>query len=84
MICLFTGGSGGGNRRSGGSCQVTCLDSSCQVRTGGTMGSCFLPPFPTKCSGLPSGCGSCVYECSRRKRRDAKFNYNDYNEYDEY
>ena len=66
----------GGNRRSGGSCKVTCLDSSCQVRTGGTMGSCFLPPFPTKCSGLPSGCRSCVNECSRCKQRDAKFNYN--------
>merc|ERR1712038_65152 len=54
-------------RDNGGSWQVTCLQSSCQVRTGGTMGSCFLPPFPTKCSGLPSGCGSCVNECSKIK-----------------
>merc|ERR1711988_348389 len=54
-------------RDNGGSCQVTCLQSSCQVRTGGTMGSCFLPPFPTKCSGLPSGCGSCVNECSKNQ-----------------
>ena len=66
------GGNGGG-----GSCRVTCKANSCEVRTGGTMGSCFLPPFPTECFGLPSGCGSCVNECSRRrKRRDAEFNYN--------
>ena len=26
---------------------MTCLKSSCQVRTGQTQGSCFLPPFPT-------------------------------------
>ena len=67
-----SGGNGGG-----GSCRVTCKANSCEVRTGGTMGSCFLPPFPTECFGLPSGCGSCVNECSRRrKRRDAEFNYN--------
>ena len=66
----------GGNGGSG-SCRVTCKANSCEVRTGGTMGSCFLPPFPTECFGLPSGCGSCVNECSRRrKRRDAQFNYN--------
>ena len=28
------------------------------------MGSCFLPPFNGGCSGLPSGCGSCIDECS--------------------
>ena len=27
------------------------------------MGSCFLPPFTTTCSGLPPGCGSCVEAC---------------------
>ena len=48
----------------GGSCQVTCLENSCQVRTGGNMGSCFLPPFNGGCGGLPSGCGSCIDECS--------------------
>ena len=47
-----------------GVCEVTCLENSCQVRNGGAMGSCFLPPFPTKCHGLPAGCGSCVNECS--------------------
>jgi len=51
---------------SSGSCQVTCKKSSCQVRTGGTMGSCFLPPFKSTCSGLPSGCGSCVNECKNK------------------
>ena len=47
-----------------GACEVSCLKTSCKVRTGGTQGACFLPPFPSKCSGLPSGCGSCVNECS--------------------
>ena len=28
------------------------------------MGSCFLPPYETSCSGLPEGCGSCVSQCS--------------------
>ena len=28
------------------------------------MGSCFLPPYETTCSGLPSGCGSCVSQCT--------------------
>ena len=43
---------------------MTCKEESCSVRTGGTLGSCFLPPFPSHCSGLPVGCGSCVNECS--------------------
>ena len=38
---------------------MTCLKNTCQVRTGLTLGSCFLPSFPTECSG--SGCGSCVF-----------------------
>ena len=39
---------------------------SCEVRSEGSakMGSCFLPPYETSCSGLPSGCGSCVSQCS--------------------
>ena len=77
-VCTSSGCVSGGQVEcsgGGGSCQVTCLANSCQVRTGGTMGSCFLPPFPTRYSGLPSGCGSCVNECSRRRRRDAEFNY---------
>ena len=49
---------------SGESCKVTCKGHSCEVRTGYTMGSCFLPPFPTRCQGIPSGCGSCVNKCS--------------------
>ena len=40
---------------------------SCQVRKGLTMGSCFLPPFSGTCSGIPSGCGSCVSQCSNGK-----------------
>ena len=31
------------------------------------MGSCFLPPFSGTCSGIPSGCGSCVSQCSNGK-----------------
>ena len=40
---------------------------SCQVRKGLTMGSCFLPPFSGTFSGIPSGCGSCVSQCSNGK-----------------
>ena len=47
-----------------GACEVSCLKTSCKVRTGLTQGACFLPPFPSKCTGLPPGCGSCVNECS--------------------
>ena len=36
---------------------------SCEV-TKEKMGSCFLPPYETSCSGLPEGCGSCVSQCS--------------------
>ena len=67
--------SSGSSSNTSGSCQVTCLQNSCQVRTGGTMGSCFLPPFPTKCSGLPSGCGSCVKECSKKWENDYLWSY---------
>ena len=49
-----------------GSCQVTFKQNSCQVISGLTMGSCFLPPFQTSCSGLPPGCGSCVDECIQK------------------
>jgi len=69
------GGNFGGNQNnggnSGGNCQVDCKKSSCTVSDGrGTLGSCFLPPFPTKCSGLPSGCGSCVNQCSKKWEKD--------------
>ena len=41
---------------------------SCEVSKGSgakaVMGSCFLPPYQTSCSGIPSGCGSCVSQCS--------------------
>ena len=57
---------------SGKSCQVTCLENSCEVRTGGTMGSCFLPPFEGGCSGLPKGCGSCIDECSSKRTEKGK------------
>merc|ERR1712226_503588 len=64
------GGNNGGNRNggnSGGNCQVDCQQGSCTVSDGrGTLGSCFLPPFQAKCAGLPSGCGSCVNQCSKK------------------
>ena len=44
-------------------CQITCKSVFCEVSTGKIMGSCFLPPYTTTCSGLPPGCGSCVEAC---------------------
>ena len=51
---------------------MTCLEYSCEVRTAGTMGSCFLPPFEGGCSGLPKGCGSCIDECSSKRTEKGK------------
>ena len=55
----------------GSGCSVECKSISCEVSKGSgakaAMGSCFLPPYQTTCSGLPSGCVSCVSQCSNRK-----------------
>ena len=52
----------------GSGCSVECKSISCEVSKGSgakaAMGSCFLPPYQTTCSGLPSGCASCVSQCS--------------------
>ena len=52
----------------GSGCSVECKSISCEVSKGrgakAAMGSCFLPPYQTSCSGIPSGCGSCVSQCS--------------------
>ena len=55
---------------------------SCQVRKGLTMGSCFLPPYQTSCSGLPSGCGSCVSQCSNRQSSSSSSSLTIINNYD--
>ena len=39
------------------------------------MGSCFLPPFSGTCSGIPSGCGSCVSQCSNGKGPSTRQGY---------
>merc|ERR1712004_22695 len=43
-----------------GSCRYTCQNNGgCQVRDGGTLGSCFPDSFGGSCSGIPRGCRNC-------------------------
>ena len=48
-------------------CKITCKWGFCEVTRGQMQdqftGYCFLPPYQTECSLLPSGCESCVEAC---------------------